>query len=75
VRRERLSRNPAWKESRLVFTTDLGNPIIPGNMLVHFRRKIKAAGLPGIRFHDLRHTVASLLLAEKNVHPKLVMEV
>jgi integrase len=44
----------------------------------HFlRRKIapvlKRAGLPHIRFHDLRHTAATLLLAQ-GIHPKIVSE-
>lgn len=34
---------------------------------------LKAAGLPAIRFHDLRHTSATLLLQD-NVHPKVVQE-
>ena len=34
---------------------------------------LKGAGLPRVRFHDLRHSVASLLLAEE-VHPKIVSE-
>jgi integrase len=38
-----------------------------------FRRLVMAAGLPGIRFHDLRHTHASLLLA-RETNPKVVQE-
>jgi integrase len=37
----------------------------------HFKPLLKAAGLPPIRWHDLRHTCATLLLA-RNVNPKLV---
>ena len=73
VRRETLSQKPSWKESGLVFTTDLGTPISPRNLVRHFKSKIDEAGLPDIRFHDLRHGTASLLL-ERNVHPKLVSE-
>ena len=36
-------------------------------------RLLKAAGLPRIRFHDLRHSCASILLAA-GVHPKIVQE-
>jgi integrase len=71
--RDELSQSPLWKESGLVFTTDIGTPIYPRNMLRHFKDKLQKAGLPDIRFHDLRHTTASLLLSE-NVHPKLVTE-
>ena len=42
-------------------------------MLGNFKNKLTSIGLPNIRFHDLRHTTASLLL-EKNVHPKIVSE-
>ena len=73
VRREGLSKGPSWKESGLVFTTDIGTPIFPRNLVRHFKSKLKEAGLPEIRFHDLRHSVASLLL-QKNIHPKLVSE-
>jgi integrase len=38
-----------------------------------FKPLLKEAGLPDIRFHDLRHTAATLLLA-KGVHPKIVQE-
>jgi integrase len=38
-----------------------------------FRPLLEKAGLPLIRFHDLRHTVASLLLLA-GVHPKVVAE-
>jgi len=39
----------------------------------HFKPLLCAAGLPAIRFHDLRHTSATLLLAA-GVHPKVVQE-
>jgi len=73
VRRQMISQSLSWKESGLVFTSDLGTPIFPRNLVRHFKFKLKEAGLPEIRFHDLRHSVASLLL-EKNTHPKLVAE-
>jgi integrase len=72
-RREELSKHPRWKESGLVFTTNIGTPIEPRNLNRHFVTKMEEAKLPHIRFHDLRHTVASILL-EKNIHPKLVSE-
>ena len=72
-KRKVLSQSPHWKDCGLVFTTDLGTPISPRNLLRHFKTKLKEAGLPEIRFHDMRHTTASLLL-ERNVHPKIVSE-
>ena len=68
-----ISQSSSWRESGLVFTTDIGTPISPRNLVRHFKSKLQQAGLPDIRFHDLRHTTASLLL-EKNVHPKIVSE-
>lgn len=38
-----------------------------------FQTALKRIGLPRLRFHDLRHTAASLLLAQ-GVHPRVVME-
>ena len=68
-----LKKSDKWHEEGLVFTTHNGTPISPRNLVRHFKKKAEEAGLPEIRFHDLRHTAASLLL-EKNVHPKVVQE-
>jgi len=57
----------------LIFTTSTGRPISPRNLVRHFKSAIKKAGLPDIRFHDLRHSHASLLLAA-GVNPKIVQE-
>ena len=57
-----------------MFTSVTGTPLDVGN-LTHrsFRPLLERAGLPRIRFHDLRHTCATLLLSE-NVNPKIVQE-
>lgn len=57
----------------LVFTTSLGTPIEPSNLRRDFETLIASAGVPRIRFHDLRHTCASLLFA-KGVPPRVVMD-
>jgi integrase len=57
----------------LVFTTSTGKPNSPRNILRHFKVVIAKTCLPEIRFHDLRHTHATLLLAA-GVHPKIVQE-
>ena len=57
----------------LIFTTSTGRPNSPGNLLRHFKAVIEKTGLPEIRFHDLRHTHATLLLVA-GVHPKVVQE-
>ncbi len=41
------------------------------NMFKIFKSVLKLAGLPNIRFHDLRHTAATLML-QQGVHPKIV---
>ena len=57
----------------LIFTTATGKPISPSNLQKAFKDEAVKAGLPKIRFHDLRHTSATLLLAG-GVHPKVVQE-
>jgi integrase len=56
-----------------VFTTLDGQPVHPGAFSARFDALVKGAGVPRIRFHDLRHTHATLLLGE-GVHPKVVSE-
>ncbi len=58
----------------LVFCDTQGGPLRKSNLLRRsFLPLLKRAGLPVIRFHDLRHTAATLLLAQ-GVHPKIVQE-
>ncbi len=51
-----------WQENDLIFTTSNGTPIHPRNLLRNFKTLLWDSGLPEIRFHDLRHTAASLML-------------
>jgi integrase len=63
-----------YSEHGLVFTTEVGTLINPTNLRRRsFAPLLERAGLPQIRFHDLRHTCATLLLS-RNVHPKYVQE-
>lgn len=64
----------AWEEHGYVFTTPLGRYIHLNTLYRRFKALLKKAGLPDIRFHDLRHNVASLLLSS-GVHPKVVQEI
>lgn len=59
---ERQSAGSSWAGNDLVFSTSLGTPIEPRNLTRHFYSVRDRAGLPGIRFHDLRHTCLTLLL-------------
>lgn len=58
----------------LVFTGQYGEPLESRAVLRQFRELLERAGLPQIRFHDLRHSCASLLLAEK-VPAKVVQSI
>lgn len=71
---ERLKAGSRWRESDLVFASSVGTPLEPRNLDRHFKRMLERAGLPDMRFHDLRHSAASLLLAQ-NVNPRTVMEI
>jgi integrase len=68
---ERNAAGEAWKESGLVFTTAIGTPIDPRSVIRRHHAIVKAAGIPHLRFHDLRHSAASLLLAQ-GVSPKYI---
>ena len=71
---ERLRAGAAWQDTGLVFTTPIGTPLDKANLGKRFKAVLKQVGLPSMRFHDLRHCCASLLLAQ-NVHPKVVQEI
>ena len=51
-----------WRETGLIFTTSTGSAIHPRNLLRNYKALLRDSGLPQIRFHDLRHTAASLML-------------
>jgi len=51
-----------WVDLDLIFPSNVGTPFTPSNIRRAFRKLLKASGLPKIRFHDLRHTAASLML-------------
>ena len=62
-------------ESDLVFVTTQGTPLDPPNLVARsFKPLLRRAGLPDIRFHDLRHVCATLLLSQ-GVSVKVVQEV
>ena len=72
--RERLRAGPRWEELGLVFPNTVGRPILRQNLVQRsLHPLLERAGLPRLRFHDLRHSAATLLLA-RGVHPKVVSE-
>ncbi len=54
-----------WQAYDLVFCTSNGTPISPRNLVRDFKVFLQRAKLPDIRFHDLRHSCASLLAAQR----------
>ncbi len=61
---ERLLAGSLWEDGDFVFTTAVGRPLDARNVVRQFKRQLVDAGLPDIRFHDLRHSCATLLLAQ-----------
>jgi integrase len=70
---ERLLMGAAYADNDLIFCRADGLPYSPRYISEAFKMQAKAAGLPTIRLHDLRHTHASLML-QQGVHPKVVSE-
>ncbi|GAA6525039.1 site-specific integrase [Intrasporangium sp. DVR] len=70
---EREEAGSRWQDPGIVFATRRGTVIEPRNLNRLLDQSIERAGVRRIRFHDLRHTCASLLLAQ-GVSPRVVME-
>jgi len=70
---EKVRVGVAWANPELVFPTSVGTPMQGSWLLQHLRQRLARADLPAIRFHDLRHTAATILLSH-NVNPKVVSE-
>ena len=61
------------RSARCAYSAGRTGPLYGTAVHREFQAVAEAAGLPLIRFHSLRHTAASLLLAQ-GVHPRVVME-
>ena len=71
---ERRKLEGLWQDQGLVFPSQVGTPLSARNLQRHFKSLLERAGLPkSFRFHDLRHTCATLLLRQ-GVNPKFVQE-
>lgn len=71
---ERQRAYSSWHDAGYVFTTNKGTPIQPDELSRQFAAACDRAGVHRIRLHELRHTCASLLLAQ-GVPPRVVMEI
>ncbi len=71
---ERMEHGALWQDHGLVFPSGIGTPLLGGNLNRAFKATLRRAELPkSTRFHDLRHTCATLLLRQ-GVNPKYVQE-
>jgi integrase len=71
--KERRGLCAAWQEHDLVVDRGDGGPLNPDTLSSAWRRFLKRHKLPAVRFHDLRHAHATLMLIQ-GVHPKIVSE-
>ena len=70
----RLQVGSAWVDNDLVFSNKRGGFMVPLTLSRHFEKLLEEASLPRIRFHDLRHSAATLLLS-MGVPTKVVQEI
>lgn len=59
---ERKAAGVLWHDTGHVFPSTIGTPTDPSNLLRQFRHALKITNAPKLRFHDLRHTAAALML-------------
>lgn len=71
--KNKLRLGPGYEENDLVVSTEDGKPINPRNLLRNFYNMMEQSGVPRLRFHDLRHTHATILLS-LGENPKIVSE-
>jgi integrase len=72
-KQDKINAGDIYIDYDLVASTGIGTPINPSNLRRSFHRQIEKAQLKRIRFHDLRHTHATMCLI-LNLHPKIVQE-
>jgi integrase len=70
---DRLLAGPAYSDRDLVFASGIGTPLEAGTIARTWARVLASAGVGHVRWHDLRHAHATLMLRE-GVHPKVVSE-
>jgi integrase len=69
----RIAATASWQLTDLVVDRGDGGPVNPDTLSAGWARFLRSRGLPRVRFHDLRHAHATLLLVQ-GVHPKIVSE-
>ena len=71
---DRLKAGSKWQDHGFIFATAKGTPFDASGVTRDFHALLAKAGLPRVRFHDLRHTSATLMMVN-GVHPRTVMEI
>jgi integrase len=60
----RVKAGDKWQQNDFIFTSGNGRPLHPETLTDHHRQAMERAGLTHVRYHDLRHTAATLLIAQ-----------
>jgi integrase len=74
IRDQQAVADEDWKPNNLVHPSAVGTPMETSSIWRHWKRLLARTGFPDMRFHDLRHTTANLLLAQ-GVPIKAVSEI
>lgn len=69
----RHAQGPLWEGHNLVFSTDRGRPLMWRNVTREFKKFLQRAGLPDLRFHDLRHSNGTIM-ASAGIPLKVIQE-
>ena len=69
----RVKAGEKWNDWGIVFANKYGGCLRPDTVLDTFHQLLKDAGLPTMRFHDLRHSAATILFVA-GVNPKVIQE-
>ncbi|MCP3773750.1 tyrosine-type recombinase/integrase [Paenibacillus sp. MZ04-78.2] len=73
IEEEKENAGELYQDNDLVICTNIGKPVFADTLTKFMRKSIRELNITPIRFHDLRHTSASLIL-KIGVHPKIVSE-
>ncbi|GLV54442.1 hypothetical protein KDH_12890 [Dictyobacter sp. S3.2.2.5] len=70
---ERLKAGKTWKNNNLIFCNAVGKHVAPTTLTDQFKHALRQANLADMRFHDLRHSAATILLS-MGVNIKVIQE-
>ncbi|MBP1156745.1 MULTISPECIES: site-specific integrase [unclassified Paenibacillus] len=73
IKEEKLAAGERYEDNGFLVCSKYGTPLSKANCSAVWKRMLKKTNMRIIRFHDLRHTCASLLMS-LDIHPKIVQE-